>query len=207
MIIEQKSYFCSMDLGELFKIHSNSLDPKTGNILISEPLMKDFHFGRSVILLVDHSETEGTFGVIINKKLNANVNHIVDDFPDFDAPVFLGGPVADNQLFFMHTLGEMIPYSSPIIEGLYWGGDAETLKSLIATGIANEENTWFFLGYSGWDAGQLVSELVRNTWLVAEITTAQFLNTPPEKMWQYFVNQQGESYKMWKRFPRNFEDN
>lgn len=196
-----------MDLGELFKIHSNSLDPKMGNILISEPLMNDLHFGRSVVLLVDHTETEGSFGVIINKALNANVNHIVDDFPEFDAPVFLGGPVADNQLFFMHTLGDMIPDSSPIVDGLYWGGDVDTLRSLIATGIANEDNTRFYLGYSGWDAGQLVAELVRNSWLVGNITAEQYLKTPPEKMWRYFVSQQGESYSMWKRFPRNFEDN
>ena len=196
-----------MDLGERFKIHSNSYEPKQGKILISEPLMNDFHFGRSVILLIDHEETEGSLGIIINKTLNAEVGDVVDEFADFEAPVYLGGPVADNQLFFMHTLGEMIPDSSPIIDGLYWGGDAETLKSLIATGIANEENTWFFLGYSGWDSGQLVSELVRNTWLVGEITTAQFLNTAPEKMWQNFVSQQGDSYKMWKRFPKNFEDN
>ena len=196
-----------MDLGELFKIHSNSLEPKTGNILISEPLMNDFHFGRSVILLVDHAETEGTFGVIINKTLNANVSRIVDEFPDFDAPVYLGGPVADNQLFFIHTLGDLIPDASPIIDGLYWGGDAETLKTLIATGIANEDNTRFYLGYAGWDAGQLVSELVRNSWLVGEITAEQFLEIPPKKMWQSFVNQQGESYMMWKRFPKNVEDN
>jgi len=196
-----------MDWEELFKIHSNSLEPKTGNILISEPLMNDFHFGRSVILLVDHSETEGTFGVIINKTLNANVSHIVDDFPDFDAPVYLGGPVADSQLFFIHTLGDMISDASPIIDGLYWGGDAETLKTLIATGIANEDNTRFYLGYSGWDAGQLVGELVRNSWLVGNITTEQFLKTPPEKMWQSFVHQLGVSYTMWKCFPKNFEDN
>ena len=196
-----------MDLGELFKIHSNSLEPKTGNILISEPLMNDFHFGRSVILLVDHAETEGTFGVIINKTLNANVSRIVDEFPDFDAPVYLGGPVADNQLFFIHTLGELIPDASPIIDGLYWGGEAETLKTLIATGIANEDNTRFYLGYAGWDAGQLVSELVRNSWLVGEITAEQFLKIPPEKMCQSFVNLQGESYMMWKRFPKNVEDN
>ena len=196
-----------MDLGELFKIHSNSLEPKTGNILISEPLMNDFHFGRSVILLVDHAETEGTFGVIINKTLNANVSRIVDEFPDFDAPVYLGGPVADNQLFFIHTLGDLIPDASPIIDGLYWGGDAETLKTLIATGIANEDNTRFYLGYAGWDAGQLVSELVCNSWLVGEITAEQFLEIPPKKMWQSFVNQQGESYMMWKRFPKNVEDN
>ena len=91
-----------MDLGERFKIHSNSLEPKRGNILISEPLMNDLHFGRSVILLVDHEESEGSFGVIINKTLNVGVSQIVDEFPDFEAPAYLGGPVCDNQLFFVH---------------------------------------------------------------------------------------------------------
>ena len=196
-----------MDLGEKFVIKSNSLAPKQGNILISEPLMNDFHFGRSVILLIDHEESEGSFGIIINKTLNAGVNQIVDDFPDFEAPVYLGGPVSDNQLFFIHTLGDLIPDSCSIIEGLYWGGEVETLKTLIATGIANEENTRFYLGYSGWDSGQLVNELIHNTWLVGDITTEQLFNLPEEAMWQTFVNQAGKSYEMWKRFPKNFEDN
>ena len=207
MNIAQNSYFCDMDLGEQFKIRRNSLDPKTGNILISEPLMNDFHFGRSVILLVDHDEADGSFGVIINKRVNVMVNHVVDDFADFEAPVYLGGPVCDNQLFFIHTLGAIIPESYPIIDGLFWGGDLETLKTLISTGIANEDNCRLFLGYSGWDAGQLVGELVRNSWLVGDITLQQYLNVPPERMWQYFVNQQGERYAMWKRFPINVEDN
>lgn len=196
-----------MNLDECFKIRTNSLEPKAGNILISEPLMNDFHFGRSVVLLVDHEESEGSFGIIINKTLNASVNHIADAFPDFEAPVFLGGPVADNQLFFIHTLGPMIPDSDSIMEGLYWGGDAETLKTLISTGIANETNTRFYLGYAGWDAGQLVSELVRNSWLVSETNAKQFFGVKPEKMWQTFVNQLGSPYEMWGRFPKNVEDN
>ena len=183
------------------------MEPKQGNILISEPLMNDFHFGRSVILLIDHQESEGSFGIIINKTLNAGVSQIVDDFPDFDAPVFLGGPVSDSQLFFIHTLGELIPDSCPIIDGLYWGGDAETLKTLIATGIANEDNTRFYLGYAGWEAGQLVSELIRNTWVISNISIEQYLNTPPEQMWSSFVQQLGSPYEMWNRFPKNFEDN
>lgn len=196
-----------MDLGERFKIRSNSLEPRTGNILISKPLMNDFHFGRSVVLLIDHEESEGTFGVIINKTLNASVSQIVDEFPDFEAAVYLGGPVADNQLFFIHTLGDLIPDSSPILDGLYWGGDAETLKTLIATGISNESNTRFYLGYAGWDAGQLVSELVRNSWLVGQITAEQFFSVPEEAMWQTFVNQMGSPYEMWRLFPKNAEDN
>ena len=99
------------------------MEPKQGKILISEPLMNDFHFGRSVILLIDHVESEGSFGVIINKKLNASVSQIVDDFPDFEGTAYLGGPVSDSQLFFIHTLGELIPESIPIIDGLYWGGN------------------------------------------------------------------------------------
>ena len=196
-----------MDLGEKFVIRSNSLDPKQGNILISEPLMNDFHFGRSVVLLIDHIESEGSFGIIINKQLNASVSQIVDDFPDFDAAVYLGGPVAEDQLFFIHTLGDLIPDASPIIDGLYWGGEVETLKTLIATGIANEENTRFYLGYSGWDAGQLVDELVRNSWAVSNITVEQYLNTPSEQMWSSFVHHLGKPYEMWNRFPKNFADN
>lgn len=196
-----------MDLGEKFIIKSNSLEPKQGNILISEPLMNDFHFGRSVILLIDHVASEGSFGVIINKRLNASVSQIVDDFPDFEAAAYLGGPVTDNQLFFIHTLGDLIPDSSPIIDGLYWGGEVETLKTLIATGIANEENTRFYLGYAGWDAGQLVTELVRNTWVIGNITVEEYLNTPEETMWSAFVRKLGKPYEMWGRFPRNFEDN
>ena len=196
-----------MDLGEKFVIRSNSLEPKQGNILISEPLMNDFHFGRSVILLIDHEVVEGSFGIIINKRLNVEVCHVVDAFPDFDGPVYLGGPVAESQLFFIHTLGELIPDSYPIIDGLYWGGDHNTLTTLINTGIANNDNVRFYLGYAGWEAGQLIDELVRNTWLISDITTEQFLKTPPEKMWQTFVNKMGNAYEMWRRFPKDFHDN
>ncbi|MBR1514481.1 MAG: YqgE/AlgH family protein [Bacteroidales bacterium] len=196
-----------MDLGEKFVIRSNSLEPKQGNILISEPLMKDFHFGRSVILLIDHEVVEGSFGIIINKRLNVDVSHVVDAFPDFDGPVYLGGPVSDSQLFFIHTLGELIPESYPIIDGLYWGGDHKTLTTLINTGIANEDNVRFYLGYAGWDAGQLIDELVRNSWLVGDITVDELFNTPTEMMWSTFVEKMGEPYEMWNRFPLNFEDN
>lgn len=196
-----------MDLGEKFVIRSNSYEPKQGKVLISEPLMNDFHFGRSVVLLIDHVASEGSFGIIINKKLDVLVSQAVDEFSDFEVPVYLGGPVADNQLFFIHTLGDMIPEACPIIDGLYWGGDHETLATLIHTGIANESNVRFYLGYSGWDAGQLVDELVRNSWLVSDITAEQYLETPPEKMWQTFVDRMGPSYEMWRRFPKDYQDN
>lgn len=207
VIIPDLSYFCPMINAKQFKIHSNSLDPKQGDVLIAEPLTNDFHFGRSVVLIVDHSESEGSFGIIINKKMDLNVCDIVDEFPDFEAPVYLGGPVGETQLFFIHTLGEMIPDACEITEGLWWGGDSTTLQRLVSTGIANESNTRFFLGYSGWDAGQLVTELVRNSWLISKIDAAQVFETPCDTMWQSLVDKMGDDYALWKYFPKDFESN
>lgn len=196
-----------MDIKQLFQIRSNSLDPQRGQILMSEPTMNDFYFGRSVVLLIDHTETDGSFGIIMNKPLGTKLNEIADVFEDFDAPVYLGGPVAENQIFFMHTLGDLIPDSYQIMEGLYWGGDTETLNTLIANGIANKENTRFFLGYSGWESGQLIDELVRNSWLIGKANSHLLLNTPTKSMWKDFVTRTGKEYRMWSRFPKNPEDN
>ena len=167
------------------------------------------------------AETEASFDTVIFLAAEINDLHldyvlviessdqkiIVDEFPDFEAPVYLGGPVADNQLFFIHTLGDMIPESYPIVDGLYCGGDHETLATLIHTGIANEDNVRFYLGYAGWESGQLIEELVRNSWLIADISAEEYLQTPTEKMWQTFVDKLGSKYEMWKRFPRDFQDN
>ena len=174
---------------------------------MSEPTMNDYFFGRSVILLIDHNESEGSFGIIMNKPLNVRLKEIVDVFGDFDAPVYLGGPVAENQIFFIHTLGDLIPDTCKIIDGLFWGGDTDTLNELIAQGIANQHNLRFFLGYSGWKSGQLVEELTRNSWLVGRTHYKTLLSTPTDQMWKSHVARMGKEYELWQRFPKNPEDN
>lgn len=196
-----------MDLKNLFQIRSNTLKPEQGDLLLSEPTMNDLHFGRSVILLVDHNESEGSFGIIMNKLLNVRLSEIVDVFEDFDAPVYLGGPVAENQIFYMHTLGDIIPNSCKIMDGLYWGGDTDTLNELIAQGIVNQNNVRFFLGYSGWEAGQLVNELSRNSWIVSKTNSKMLLSIPTDQMWATYVSRMGKEYGMWSRFPKNPEEN
>ncbi len=127
-----------------FRIRSNNIKPADGRILISEPLMNSLFFGRSVVLLIEHIESAGTFGVVMNKPMRFNISSISGQFPDFDAPVFLGGPVAKEQIFFIHTLGETIPDSVKIIDGLFWGGNVEVLSMLVTSGIANSSNVRFF---------------------------------------------------------------
>ena len=195
-----------MNKDELFKIQSNTLNPVIGDVLISEPFMNDFYFRRSVILLIDHNE-EGSLGVIFNKRLTIPFNEIVQGFPEFNADVYLGGPVETDRIFFIHTVGEMIPDSHLISNGLYWSGNINVLKSMIKMDLIKPHEVRFYVGYAGWDGGQLRNELKANTWVVGRYTSQQLLRTMPGKMWSDFVKQIGKRYALWDKFPVNPSDN
>lgn len=195
-----------MNKDELFKIQSNTLNPVIGDVLISEPFMNDFYFRRSVILLIDHNE-KGSLGVIFNKRLTIPFNEIVQGFPEFNADVYLGGPVETDRIFFIHTVGEMIPDSHLISNGLYWSGNINVLKSMIKMDLIKPHEVRFYVGYAGWDGGQLRNELKANTWVVGRFTSKQLLRTMPGKMWSDFVKQIGKRYTLWDKFPVNPSDN
>jgi putative transcriptional regulator len=143
----------------------------------------------------------------MNKPLRIKLSEVVDTFNDFDAKVYLGGPVAENKLFFIHTFGDLIPESYKIMDGLYWGGDTEVLNTLIEQGVADEKHVRFFLGYSGWEAGQLRSELERNSWAVSQANSHLLLGTPGKELWKTLIGRLGKEYGMWSRFPKNPEEN
>ena len=191
---------------ELFKIQSNTLKVSIGDVLISEPFLDDFYFRRSAILIVDHND-EGSFGVVINKRLNIPFNDIIMGFPKFDAEVYLGGPVDTDRVFFIHTIGEMIPDSHKIMSGLYWSGNINALKAMIKNDLIKSHEVRFYVGYAGWDGGQIRKELKANTWLVGKFSTKEILHTMPSKMWSNFVNKLGNKYILWNKFPVNPSDN
>ncbi len=194
------------DIHDILRIRTNDIAPSKGRILISEPFLYDYFFKRSVILLADHNE-EGSFGVIVNKPVSAPFNEVVRDFPDFDAKVFLGGPVQGDSLFFLHTLGEQIEGSIEVIDGLFWGGDIDNVRELISMNILSRDEIRFFIGYSGWAAHQLDNELKRNSWVVSDIDAEQLLNTNPSLMWSRYLHHLGNEYSFWTNFPDDPTDN
>ena len=94
---------------DIFKVVHNDLHPQPGRLLISEPFLRDAYFQRSVVLLVEHSGDTGSMGFILNKKTELTINML---FPELEhlpeTPIYLGGPVASNRLFFVHSLGNAV---------------------------------------------------------------------------------------------------
>ncbi|HAQ19511.1 MAG TPA: transcriptional regulator [Prolixibacteraceae bacterium] len=186
----------------IFRIETNHVAPKQGHILIAEPFLAGSYFNRSIILLASYSE-KGAIGFILNKKVDYPVEDLFADFPDFDSEIHIGGPVGTDSIYFIHTLGDSIPGSIKIKENLYWGGDFEALKLQIKLGLVNSQQVRFFLGYSGWDAGQLEEEIAQNSWLVADIPQADLMTIDENVMWAQSVRSMGGKYSMWENFPEN----
>jgi putative transcriptional regulator len=188
---------------DIFRIETNHVAPEKGRILIAEPFLPGSYFNRSIVLLVSYSK-QGAVGFILNKKVDYPIDELVAEFPDFESQLYIGGPVGTDSIFFIHSLGEAIPGSLHIVGNLYWGGDFEVLKQQIRLGLVSSGQVRFFLGYSGWDAGQLDEEIRENSWLVAESSEELVLKAPNEKdLWLETVKQLGGKYSLWENFPEN----
>ncbi|HKL03226.1 MAG TPA: YqgE/AlgH family protein [Cryomorphaceae bacterium] len=179
---------------------SNNLDPAKGRLLIAEPFMEDPYFKRSVVLMCEHN-SDGTFGFILNRFVDMKLEDLLDGTPPFDSRVGIGGPVDASNLFYLHTLGDEIADSVKITEGLYMGGNFEQLKLMIMSGAIGAHEIRFFVGYSGWDKDQLISELIDEAWYITEINGLPLLDADADNLWSLALKSMGGPYANLVNFP------
>lgn len=175
--------------------------PSRGKLLISEPFLSDPCFKRTVILLSEHNE-EGTTGFILNKPTDLSLNDGVQDFPEFDVPLYFGGPVHTDILHYIHKVPN-IEGCKEIIPGLYWGGNIEQLKVLMDTGQIKPGEIRFYAGYSGWMPNQLNSEIREKSWIISPVNVSVALNYNPASMWSEVLKSMGKEFAIIAGFPED----
>ncbi|MEX2596754.1 MAG: YqgE/AlgH family protein [Salibacteraceae bacterium] len=178
-------------------------DLKQGKVLISEPFLGDPNFSRTVILLAEYHPEEGAFGFVLNKLTPLNIHDIVEDFPKGDFSFHYGGPVNQETLFFIHTLGAIIPESKEVSPGLYWSGDFNLLKSMVKAGQVAPDQVSFFGGYSGWEKDQLEDELSSRSWILCDLSIDTIMTTPSDQLWRVALKSLGKKFKIMADFPEN----
>ncbi|MBR2146441.1 MAG: YqgE/AlgH family protein [Muribaculaceae bacterium] len=188
---------------DIFNLLDSQPVPSRVSLLVAKPTVEDFCFKRSVTVLVDHDE-EGSMGVMVNKPTRFTLNEIMPDLEcNAQIPLYLGGPVGTNQLFFVHTLGkEAIPDSEQLAPGLFFGGNFDLMKLFLANGHGINEKVKFMVGYSGWTSGQLDNEVNRHDWAVLKGDIAQLvMSDDNETIWHKAVERFGDQYRLWKAWP------
>lgn len=180
-----------------------TIKPNKGNLLIAEPaIIGDVSFNRSIVLLADHTD-EGSIGFILNKPLEYTINDLV---PEVEATfkVYNGGPVEQDNLYFIHKIPNLIPNSIEISLGIFWGGDFSKVSEQISNNTIKENDIRFFLGYSGWDTNQLEEELKANSWVVTEnVYKKNIIEKDYQSFWKEKMLEFGGEYSIWSNAPEN----
>ncbi len=176
---------------------------KKGKLLIAEPsIIGDVSFNRSVILLADHNAL-GSVGFILNKPLDYKLTDIIEGTTS-QFKIYNGGPVEQDNLYFIHKYPDIIPDSIEIADGIFWGGNFEVVLALINDQKINTNDIRFFLGYSGWDTQQLETELKSNTWLVLDnIYNKDIISKCCSSFWREKMIELGDDYNIWSNAPAN----
>lgn len=177
----------------------SSFKASKGKFLLSEPTLGDVHFSRTVVLVVSHT-SEGSTGFILNRPMQLRISDLGPEFELADLALYEGGPVELNTLHYVHTLADLTG-AIEVQDGVYWGGDFEELK--LRASDFSDATIRFFLGYSGWGAGQLEHEIHQGTWVVAEAHKQAVFYPNADRLWEHLIRSQGGEIAGLANYPQD----
>lgn len=177
-----------------------------GTLLISSPDVESGIFFRAVILVCEHSPN-GSFGLVINKKLELELPEEIVNMESLENPnvrILAGGPVQTNQLMLLHT-SEQEANTLEICEGVFLGGDLRFLQEALSQGTGPAVDLCF--GYAGWGAGQLEREFLDGGWFLTPASQRLVFHVTPDKLWQTLLREMGGKYASLSMIPEDLSVN
>lgn len=165
-----------------------------GSLLVAAPSLTEENFRRTVVYVIDHRES-GTLGVVLNRPSEVAVHDVLPGWgPHVSRPqaVFVGGPVEQKTALCLaalrtgedpESLSGVIGVHSPV--ALI---DLDTEPESIAAKVRGMR---VFVGYAGWEAGQLAGEIEREDWMVFPALPHDIMNPPNADLWGRVLRRQG----------------
>jgi len=174
-----------------------------GSFLIANPVLGDPNFSRSVVLLCDHND-EGSFGLVVNRKAGLRASEIFQQaefLTGYDNEVFVGGPVAQSQVFYLVRSPMPLAELDHVCDSIYLGMSWEALEKVYAELENPEQDLRFYMGYSGWGGGQLAGEMEHRSWLTCNAQEHHIFGDPESNIWARVVKSLGKDYEYLLRAP------
>jgi putative transcriptional regulator len=166
-------------------VESSNLAP---GLLLAMPQLADPNFSRAVILMVEHSE-QGSFGLVINHPSPIKAAELLESlemswYGDDASVVWAGGPVSPSTGWVLHEPVGIAPADGrgtiAITSSISLSTSPERLRAIASQ---PPDRIRLLLGYSGWGAGQLATEMARGAWLHTSADPGLVFDTPPDEIW------------------------
>ena len=166
-------------------MESSNLAP---GLLLAMPQLADPNFSRAVVLMIEHGD-HGSFGLVINHPSPIKAAELLESLEmswqgDDAAVVWAGGPVSPSTGWVLHE---------PTLVAQAGAGGTIEITSSISLSTSPDRlrliaarpprKLRLLLGYSGWAAGQLATEMARGAWLHTAADPNLVFDTPPDEIW------------------------
>ena len=164
-----------------------------GQLLVAAPVLSDPNFHRTVVLIAEHGE-EGAMGLVLNRPTETSVGDAVPELSSIAGelePVYVGGPVSTGSVLAVAELDDPDDASELLFGavGFVQEPDIPVLRGRV------------FVGYAGWSAGQLESELEEESWLVLPAEADDLFSDDPGGLWSAVLRRQGGPYALLSLMP------
>lgn len=123
------------------------------------------YFENAIILLASRNE-EGSIGLIQNRPFNRDINELLEFSGTKSYPLLEGGPCQQDALYFIHNRSDLIAESQPLNNSWNWQGDFKKALSLYNKDVIQASSIKIFIGYCGWDKGELEAEINEGSWTI-----------------------------------------
>ena len=172
---------CQMGIS---RIESNKGDRLSleGSLLIASPRLEDAVFGRSVCLVVEHTE-KAVAGVVLNRPVISDVlplwKQLTDGCQKTAEPprhLHFGGPVS-GPVVAVHDQETLADAGNG--QGVYLAAQVDTLKKLV---FIAPEHYRLVVGHAAWEATQLVQQIQAGLWYVLP-ASPELVFSADEEMW------------------------
>ena len=166
-------------------------DSLRGQFLIAAKTLRDPNFYQTVVLIVEHGDG-GAMGVVVNRPSGVTVTRALEkhfELPETGEMVYVGGPVERNSLFILHNAEDLDSSETPVLEGLFVGGNPDTFENIVQRAAEGDSDLKFrvYFGCAGWGPEQLEGELARNDWLVFPATQDLVFHADPYDAWNLLL--------------------
>ena len=141
------------------------------------------------------------FGIIINQSQDNVFETVMDEKVFENIPLYAGGPVDTSILQFLHRRPDLIPGGLEIAPNIFWSGDFEKAIELVVGGEIAFDEIKFFIGYSGWGAGQLEREVKSNAWMLHPANAEYVFDEPSMNLWRKVLFDKGGDYRVLSTYP------
>ncbi len=138
---------------------------KAGLIIKSTDALIGSIFEETTILIVKH-DNQGTTGFVTNKLLHKSIHELIEFNNSKPYPLMDGGPVDKDHLFVLHNRPDLISEGEQMHSGFYLGGNMKDVIEAINNNGVHEQEIQLFIGYCGWDEGELAAEIEEGSWVI-----------------------------------------